>query len=250
MAGYALIVVAFWLGQRSLLYPVPPPQSPALEGGALVRVPIQGGGEAFAFYVPASPGGPTVAYFHGNGSQVANRMPLASQLREAGIGFFGVEYPGYGPAPGEPTESGIYETSEAALKWLRAQGVANSQLILFGRSLGSGVATEMARRGYGSRTLLVSPYTSIADVAQHLYPFLPAQWLVTDRYDSLARAPELRMPVLILHGTADTLIPFEIGERLARAFPSAVLVPVEGAGHDDILERPEVRTRILEFVRP
>jgi len=243
-----LCAAAFFL-QRSMLYPAPkaPIPLPASEG--FDRLPLEGGSYVDVLELPAPEGAPTVVHFHGNGEQLLNQLDLGVVFRQHGLGFLAVEYPGYGASPGQPTEAGIYAAAEAALARLRQRGVPPARTVLSGRSLGTGVAVEMARRGHGSRVMLVSPYTSIVDMGALLLPFLPTSWLARDRFDSLAKAPEVELPVLILHGEQDTLIPVDMGLRLGARFPHAVVETVPGAGHNDVLERsgPERVRRMAAF---
>ena len=107
-------------------------------------------------------------------------------------------------------------------------------MILLGQSLGTGVATEMAKRGMGARMVLVSPFTSVADMARRMVPFFPASW-VRHRFDTQSKAAAIGLPVLIVHGTEDEVVPFAMGEQLARSFPRAQLVPIPGGQHNDLL---------------
>ncbi|AGC48286.1 hypothetical protein MYSTI_07014 [Myxococcus stipitatus DSM 14675] len=236
IAYLGLCLVAF-VFQRSLLYPAPkaPVPLPASEG--FRRLPLAGESFVDLLHLPGPKGAPTVVHFHGNGEQLLNQLDLGAVMNQSGLGFMAVEYPGYGASPGHPTEEGIYEAAEAALAVLKAQGVPPELTVLSGRSLGTGVAVEMARRGHGARIMLVAPYTSIADVAGEMLPFLPASLLVRDRFDSSAKAPDIGLPVLIIHGEEDTLIPVELGRRLGTRFPRAIVETVPGAGHNDVLER-------------
>jgi pimeloyl-ACP methyl ester carboxylesterase len=125
--------------------------------------------------------------------------------------------------------------AEAALRWLRsAHGVDSDRVVLLGQSLGTGVASEMARRGFGARLVLISPFTSIADMARHIIPLFPASF-VRHRFDTRSKAPAIALPVLIIHGTEDEVVPFAMGERLASAFPQPRFVPVPGGQHNDLL---------------
>ncbi|QSQ12984.1 alpha/beta hydrolase [Myxococcus landrumensis] len=235
--AYLGLCVAAFAFQRSLLYPAPkaPMPLPASEG--FRRLPLAG--EAFVdlLHLPGPKGAPTVVHFHGNAEQLLDQLDLGAVMNQNGLGFMAVEYPGYGASPGHPTEEGIYEAAEAALAVLKAQGVPPELTVLSGRSLGTGVAVEMARRGHGARIMLVSPYTSIPEVAGGLFPFLPASLLVRDQFDSSAKAPDIGLPVLIIHGEEDTLIPVALGRRLGTRFPRATVETVPGAGHNDVLER-------------
>jgi len=115
-----------------------------------------------------------VAYFHGNGEDLADSVPMISLLRSFGVGVLAVEYPGYGIAGGRPSEEGAYAAAESALSWLRTEReVDASRVVLLGQSLGSGVACEMAKRGLGARVVLISPFTSVAAMARRVFPLLP-----------------------------------------------------------------------------
>src|SRR5207248_5963463 len=122
------------------------------------------------------------------------------------------DYPGYGRSEGSPSEAGCYAAAEAAYAWLvQTQQVPPGQIILYGGSLGGGVAVELARRQPHRALILVSTFTSIPDMAQQLYPWLPARWLVRNRFDSLAKIGQCTQPVFIAHGTADGLLPYTQG---------------------------------------
>jgi uncharacterized protein len=234
VGALALAVAAIW-SQTSLIFPAPPRGREPAYPDNLVRTP-----EATFLYFE---GKRVVVWFHGNGEDLADAVPMVSLLRTMGVGVLGVEYPGYGVAGGTPSESGAYEAAERALSWLRDErGVSNDRTVLLGQSLGSGVATEMARRGYGARLVLISPFTSVAEMARKLFPFFPARF-VRHRFDTLSKAPAVSMPVLILHGTDDEVVPFRMGERLAKAFPQAQFVAIPGGQHNDLLSLHAIAVR-------
>jgi uncharacterized protein len=176
---------------------------------------------------------------------------LAQRFQEAGLGFYAVEYPGYGLAAGqEPSEKGIYAAAEAALAHLHGTlGVPRERTVLQGQSLGSGVAVEMAKRGHGARLVLISPYTSITEMGARIFPLLPASLLVRDPFDSAAKAPGIELPVLIVHGTRDEVIPVDMGQRLGTLFPNATVSLLEDRSHNDVLERPAILLEMMEFAR-
>jgi uncharacterized protein len=243
--GYLLLCVLAWAGQRALMFPAPR-AAIALPGhGGYVRVG-QGG---VLLQRPAPAGAPWVVYFHGNGEQLSDLEDVADALHARGLGFLGVEYPGYGWAEGAPTEAGLYAAAEQGLAWLREQhGVGPERTVLLGRSLGSGVAVELARKGLGARLVLVSPYTSMGDMAAAAFPWLPGRLLVRDRFDSLSKASELRLPTLVVHGARDEVVPAAQGRTLAAAIPGAELLWVPEAGHNDVLERGWGEAQPLENV--
>jgi uncharacterized protein len=146
-----------------------------------------------------------------------------------------LEYRGYGGNPRMPSEAGLFEDAAAALRFVRAQGVPADRIVLYGESLGTGIAVWAATRHTVGAVVLESPYTSIAAAARFHYPFIPAAWLVSDRYDSLSRIGQIRAPILMLHGTRDGVIPLSLGEALFAAAPE----PKEQwtapeAGHADL----------------
>lgn len=250
--GYVGLCVLVFLNQRHLLFPAPPgAREPELPGASLLRIPGPEGATAFAFHVPAPEGAPTVVHFHGNGEQLADAEWLAQRYQEAGLGFYAVEFPGYGLAAEQgPSEEGAYAAAETALGYLsRELGVPRERTVLQGQSLGSGVAVEMAKRGHGVRLVLITPYTSIVDMGAKIFPWLPVRLLARDRFDSASKAPGLKLPVLIVHGTRDEVIPTDMGRRMGALFPNATVRLMEGRRHNDILGRPEILHELTEFAR-
>jgi pimeloyl-ACP methyl ester carboxylesterase len=243
-AGIYIAVAAFFtLVQRSLIFPAPAgARSPA--GRVLA-------GPGFhALWIPPPAGAPVVVHFHGNGEDLADAGPMVDLLRSIGVGILAVEYPGYGLSrqDGPPGESGCYRAATAALAYLRSSLHAGP-VILQGWSIGSGVAVEMAARGFGERLVLISPFTSLAEAAAVRFPWLPARLLVRHRFANWDKAPRIGMPVLLVHGADDEIVPAWMSSELAHRFPRANLRIVEHAGHNDLLSghAGEVRAAIAEF---
>jgi pimeloyl-ACP methyl ester carboxylesterase len=237
------LAIAGGCTQTAMIFPAPPQGREPAYPENLVRTR-----DATFLYFE---GKTIVAYFHGNGEDLADSVPMISLLRSLGVGVLAVEYPGYGIAGGFPSETGAYAAAESALTWLNTdRGIRADRVVLLGQSLGSGVATEMAKRGLGARMVLISPFTSIAAMARHVVPFFPAMF-VRHRFDTEAKAPAIPVPVLIIHGTEDDVVPFGMGERLARAFPHAQLVPIYGARHNDLLTMHPIvlRQALAPFLR-
>lgn len=185
---------------------------------------------------------PTVVHFHNNREVAADSEGVARELGARGYNVLLVEYRGYGETGSEgPSEEGLYADAEAALAMLARRGVSPARIVLWGTSLGTGVAAEMARRGRGGRLVLVTPYTSIPDLVTDRAPFLPASLLVADHFDTLAKAGAISIPTLVVHGEADEIVPFRMGERLATAIPGARLVRVAGGRHGDLFQRAHGR---------
>lgn len=196
-------------------------------------------GQTSGLHWPApSADAPTVVMFHGNGETIFHGLTMGAELHRRGRGVLLVEYRGYGTQFGEPpTEAMLYEDGEAAIAWLVTQGVANDKLHVFGWSLGSGVAAEMAYRGHGSKLVLISPFTSITNMGKRFAPFLPVSLLMSHKLDTIGKAPSIQQSALVLHGDADELIPIEMGEKVAAALPNAKLIRVAHGHHADLFVR-------------
>lgn len=241
---YLGLCALLFVKQRDFIYPAPTERAPA-PATQQVKVP----GATFYEWKRVEGDGPVVVHLHGNGEQVAYLGWLAQQWAEKGVSFAAVEYPGYPDAGGSPSEAELVRTAEAALEHLvKDQHVDRARIVLVGQSLGSGVAVQLAAKGWGTRLVLLTPYTSLTDVAADAFSIFPVRLLMLDRFDSLAIAPTLKVPTFVVHGTSDEVIPFVLGERLAAAIPGARFLKVPGAHHNDLWDRPEVVQAIERFV--
>jgi fermentation-respiration switch protein FrsA (DUF1100 family) len=187
---------------------------------------------------PAPEGRPTMLYFHGNAQSVFEWSLVAEDLAPLEVGLLLVDYPGYGKSSGSPSEDGLYAAGRAALGWLTAgAGVPEERVVVFGKSLGGGVATEVVRdRGGLLGLVLESAFRSVPSVAARLLPMIPAGAMMrAERYESAARMDAIHVPVLVIHGTEDDLIPVSEGRALFEAAgePKELFL-VEGAGHNDV----------------
>jgi uncharacterized protein len=229
-----LLIAALFFTQRIFLYPAPkPPRAPDSSLGELIHLPST----VATWSPPRDREGVVLVHFHGNGEQLASLGPIVSALRARGLGVLAVEYPGYGLARGSPSQRSILAAATEAMDFAAERlRIAPERLILEGQSLGSGVAAQLAGSGRARKLILISPFTSVGDLAARLFS-PPVRYFVRDRFDTRAAAPSIQVPVLIIHGTSDELVPFTMGEELARLFPAARLVPVTGAGHNDLWSR-------------
>jgi fermentation-respiration switch protein FrsA (DUF1100 family) len=190
------------------------------------------------WYAPATAKPLTIVYFHGNGDTVGSSTPVAAPYVAAGYGFLITEYRGYAAMPGQPTEAGLYADARAFLNTLITSGVREEDIVVFGYSLGTGVATEMATEFHLRGIMLFAPYLSIAEVAQVRFPILPAAALTRDRFDSLGRISDIHVPILIANGDMDIVVPPSQGHALftkANGPKASLFLP--RAGHGDVATR-------------
>jgi len=238
---------------RRFLYPAPrvdriePPP-----GGRILELRAEGGVPVHAMELPNAAADRTVVYFHGNGESIGDDVWMAERLVARGFAVTLAEYRGYGRSYGvtpAPTEEGLYADAVAVLDDLAARGVGPERIVLWGTSLGTGVAVEMARRGRGGALVLVAPYTSVVDVGAYHVPFLPVSLVMGDRFDSLSKAAALRLPTVVVHGTEDEVIPFFMGERMASAIEGSLFEPIAGAHHMDcFLAGHQLLNRVYAFL--
>jgi len=173
---------------------------------------------------------------HGNAGNLSHRGPVIGQIRQLlDVSVLIFDYPGYGKSDGRPSEEGCYAAADAAYNWLvDTEKIAPEDIILYGDSLGGGVAVDLARRRQHRSLVVVKTFTSAPDVARQLYPWLPVRWLMRNRFDNLSKIKECQRPVFIAHGDMDDLIPFDQGKRLFEAANSPkFFYPMEGVGHND-----------------
>lgn len=246
VGAYVLVVGLVFLGQRRLMYHpggvAGAPADAGLPEAVAVRVSTADGFALQSWYLAPRAGHPTVLYLHGNAGTIADRAFKARLFARQRLGVMLAEYRGYAGNPGEPTESGLYADARANLAWLAHQGHGSGDIVVYGESLGTGVAVqaalERAQAGTPVRALVLeAPFTAMADAAGVHYPWLPTGLLTRDRYDSSAKIGAVRCPVLVIHGSADRVVPQDQGMRLfALAAEPKTAVWLPGAGHGDVYD--------------
>jgi pimeloyl-ACP methyl ester carboxylesterase len=183
---------------------------------------------------PPDKGKATVVFFYGNAGTLSDFSGVGEMLRQEGYGVVLGSYRGYSGNSGSPSEEGLFADARAILLSLPH---GYGPVVVWGQSLGTGVAARMAAEGRASGLILQSPYTSVVDIAAMAYPLFPVRLLDTDPFDTLSLVSRIRMPVLIIHGTDDWTVPFWMGKQLtARLGREATLVPIPHGGHDDLSE--------------
>jgi hypothetical protein len=229
----------FLMQDRLLYFPhrgAVAPEDWGLPEMRLVPLATADGLTVSSWYAPARDAGkPTLVMMHGNAGHPGFRAPKLRPLLEEGYGVLVVGYRGYAGNPGEPREAGLLADARAALDHLVGQGVSGSRVVLYGESLGCPLAVRLATERRVGALILEAPSTSIADVAAEKVPFFPVRLLLRDRYESLSRIPDIRTPLLVIHGERDTLVPARHGKALfaAAAEPKRGFWP-EAAGHNDL----------------
>ena len=241
LAAYGGMTSALYLLQRRLLYH-PNLTRPGLGDLAVIGVrevslTTPDGLSLFSWYLPPGAGRPVVVYFHGNGGHIGYRTERLRRLAREGYGVLLAEYRGYAGNPGTPCEAGLYADGAAALDFVAGQGIAPGRIVVWGESLGSGIAVALATRLTVAAVILEAPFTSVAAAAQHHYRLIPAALLVRDRFDSLSRIGRLGAPLLILHGERDRIVPVGHGRALleAAAAPKEGWFAAEG-GHQNLAQ--------------
>lgn len=237
MMAYALLVGAARLLHRRVLYQPPGDETKAdvPEGSTLLSATAADGVAVNALEFAAPRASRTIVHFHGNAETAEANAFLAREMKKRGFATVLVEYRGYGRSRGSsPNEEGLYLDAAAVLDVLAARGVGPDRVVLWGQSLGTGIAAEMAKRGRGSRLALVAPFTSTVDMAARIVPFLPASMVMIDRFDTLAKAPSIAAPTLVVHGDIDDVIPFEQGEKVSRALPHGTFLKVPEGRHNNL----------------
>lgn len=194
--------------------------------------------ELNAWYVPPPQADrPVLLYLHGNAGTLADRALRLRHFIAAGFGCLLVDYRGFGGNQGSPTEAGLFMDGLAGLNWLRAEGIAENRIVIYGESLGTAVAVKLASESAVAGVVLDAPLTSVPDVAARQYPWLPVQLLVKDRFDSFSRISQVISPVLVMHGTIDAVVPYELGQRLfSAANEPKEFVRFEGGSHMDLYD--------------
>ena len=233
----AVLLMAWWF-QRSLIYHPDPtrvaPSSVGLQGVEEVIIKRPKGVKVVGWQAQPREGQPTVLYFHGNASNLAGRSERIALFRAAGYGILMMSYRGYSGSTGYPTETNNIGDALAAFEFLGASGVKSQDIILYGESLGSGVAVQVATKQKVGGIILDAPYTSLADAGARIYPYLPVRLAIADHYDSVSVIKKIQAPLLIVHGTHDTVIPIELGRELFEAaIEPKKFVELKGAGHSD-----------------
>lgn len=253
--SFWLALVAFlWTEQEKILFigaSVPPDRRAELEKFRLNEVQFdRGQGVILRGHHLPRPGRPLVVYYGGNAEEVSWHLADLAVWGDCGVLL--VNYRGYGDSSGKPTEADLVADAQAILdETIRKNGLKEKDIILMGRSLGGGVAMQVAATRKVGGLILVTPFDSVVSVGQGMYPFAPMGLIARHPFDSVAVAGQVACPTLILACRQDEVIPLRHSEALAKAFPAANpprLFVVESVGHNDVHHAPEYREKIKAFL--
>ena len=156
----------------------------------------------------------TLVFFHGNAGNLSNRTYKLNQLSKLDLNIIILAWRSFSGNEGEPSEQNLYNDAKKTIDWLNSRGVKNKNIILYGESLGTGIAVELSQTNQFGGIILESPFTSMTNAAKNIYPWLPVKYLLKDKYDSEKKIKNLQIPILIMHGKKDNIVPFKMGKKL------------------------------------
>jgi uncharacterized protein len=251
LVGYGAIVALLYFAQRSLMYfPERVRTAPAAAGfpqAQEIELTTSDGERVIAWHVPPRGEKPVVLYFHGNGGALAWRAERFARIIADDTGLLALSYRGYGGSSGSPTEAGLLRDGEATYAYAVARYPAE-RLVLYGESLGTGVAIALAAEHKVGKLILEAPYTSAVDIGTAAYPFLPVRLLMHDQFRSDERIGKVTAPVLVLHGERDTVVPIRYGERLHALISAPKKFVRFAEGHHSDLDSYGAQAAVREFL--
>src|SRR5215212_6458009 len=249
-AGYLNLGALMFFAQRALMYfpdrARTPPAAAGFPQAEEVWLDTADGERVLAWHVPPRGDKPVVLYFHGNGGALNLRVDRFKRIAAQGVGLLALSYRGYGGSSGTPTEAGLIDDARAAYAFAAERYAGH--IAVWGESLGTGVAIALASEKPVTHVILDAPFTSTLNVAADLYWLLPVRLLMRDQFRSDLRIKQVKAPVLILHGDADTIVPIKYGERLLAMVPGEKrLVRYKDGWHVD-LDRHGAADEALKFL--
>ena len=216
--AYFLNVISIYFFQRNLLYH---PSENNYSGDKLtvsiekIKIKNDDNIELLAWYHEKDiENYKTILFLHGNAGSLENRIHKINHFNDMDVNFLIISWRGFSGNKGKPTEQGLYEDARSAVRWLKSKGVLENNIIIYGESLGTGVATEIAQNTKFAGIILESPFTSMIDAAKDKYPYLPVKFLLKDKYESDKKIKNIISPILVMHGEVDKIVPFWMGEKI------------------------------------
>ena len=254
LVAYALFCGVLFCCQRLLLYHpnqiIPDPSEFGLRDVSAIRIDTEDNYKLLAWWhSPKKSFDPVFVYFHGNAGHLGHRAEKVRHFTDAGYGVLLVSYRYNAGAGGSPSENGLYTDARAAIKFIKGTQFSDNPLIVYGESLGTAIAVNVASENNVAAVILEAPYTSIADVAQSHYWYLPSRYLVLDKFNAARQISRIGAPLLILHGDRDAVIPSTFGRSLfEKAVEPKQMIYLPQAGHNDLYDHGAVGY-ILKFIK-
>jgi len=223
VVAYCAFAIAMYKGQHLLVYRMDSrriaPQRAGLTDVDELMLDTPDGQKLIAWHGKARRGQPTILYFHGQAGALARRSDRIRRYRAAGLGVLIVAYRGFSGSTGTPSEAANVADALMAYDWLVTRGVTASDIVVYGESLGTGVAAQVAAQRPISGLVLDSPFTALSELAAARHPYLPVKRFIFDRYDTLSHIAKADAPVLVLHGEKDPIVPLPMALRVFEAIP-------------------------------
>ena len=214
--AYFLILIVIYFSQRSFMYH--PSKNNFLDENKLnhkiEKIRISSDNELKAWYFKKNENFKTLLFFHGNAGSLENRIYKLNYLSKLKLNYIIVAYRGFSGNKGNPTEKGLYKDARAAKYWLNLNNISDQNIIIYGESLGTAVAIDLAKDHKFAGIILESPFTSMLELSRKYYPWAPSKLLLKDKYETDKKIKKIFSPILILHGKKDKIVPFEMGEEL------------------------------------
>ena len=215
---YFFVLVFLYFYQRNLLYL---PNENNYSGDKIsvdiqkVKIPTSDNIELLGWYHEKNlKDRKTLVYFHGNAGSLENRIHKLNNFKNMNINFLIIAWRGFSGNNGKPTEEGLYIDGKSAIDWLIKKGVDEKNLILYGESLGTGVATHLAQNKNYAGVILETPFTSMIDTAKKFYPYIPVSLLLKDKFENYKKIKNINSPILVMHGEVDQIVPFFMGKKI------------------------------------
>ena len=215
---YFFVLVFLYFYQRNLLYL---PNENNYSGDKIsvdiqkVKIPTSDNIELLGWYHEKNlKDHKTLVYFHGNAGSLENRIHKLNHFKNMNINFLIIAWRGFSGNNGKPSEEGLYIDGKSAIDWLIKKGVDENNLILYGESLGTGVATHLAQNKNYAGVILETPFTSMIDTAKKFYPYIPVSLLLKDKFENYKKIKNINSPILVMHGEVDQIVPFFMGKKI------------------------------------
>ena len=248
---YLIVVLVIFLSQRKLMYH--PNENNYLEENQLnhkiEKVYINSDFKLLGWHHVKNKKFKTLLFFHGNAGNLQNRIYKLNDISKLDLNYLIIAYRGFSGNKGKPNEIGLYKDSEAAKKWLNNIGVSDKDIILYGESLGTAVAVDLASKHNFAGIILESPFTSMVKLSKIYYPYLPVKILLKDKYESIKKIDKINFPKMVMHGDKDKIVPFSMGKEMFKKFSEPKLSYFR-KGDDHMMEfDEELLEKIKNFLK-